>query len=198
MATSTWPKSGLPSDPGLPRMEPSASLLQKKKIGLAGLGRSCYIPTRLNPTAMLRRRFALKEDGMSIGAVCLAIAACTSNPASLITRDNVDLVEINHLYDEQGRLLLDQVIFYDWSPQHRRYNVRAWKLIKSQAQLPTKNRSGQFVATWHDDRTLRQIVAKSMVESWTQFDPELVERQFLSKDKRANLTKQLAPLTIRR
>ncbi len=135
---------------------------------------------------------------MSLGAVFLAVAACASNPTSLVTRDSVDLVEVNHLYDEQGRLLLDQVIFYDWSTQHRRYNVRAWKLVKSQSQLPTRNRAGAFVATWHDDRTLRQVVATSMVESWTQFDPELMERQFLPKDKRVNLTKNVGPPKIRR
>ena len=110
----------------------------------------------------------------------------------------MDLVEVNHLYDEQGRLLFDQLIYYDWSVEKRRYNVRAWRLVKNPSQLPTPHVSGGYVSLWHDDRTLRRVVAKSKRESWTQYDPELVERQFLSKDKRPNLTKHIAPDRLRR
>ncbi len=135
---------------------------------------------------------------MSLGAICLALAACGSTPTGLITEDRVDLVEVNHLYDEQGRRLFDQVIFYDWSADQRRFNVRAWRLVKSPSQLPLKHVSGGFVSIWHDDRTLRRVVAKSKRESWTQYDPELIDRQFLPKDKRPNLTKRIHTDRLRR
>ena len=52
-------------------------------------------------------------------------------PQDDVARESVDLIELNHFYDEQGRLVFDQVIFYDWSAADARYNVRAWRLVKN-------------------------------------------------------------------
>ena len=69
------------------------------------------------------------------------------NPTEDVAREKVDLMEVNHFYDEQGRLVFDQVIFYDWSPDHSRYMVRAWRLVKNPAQLPERDwRDGGYLA----------------------------------------------------
>lgn len=39
--------------------------------------------------------------------------------------DCCDLVELNHFYDEAGRLVFDQIIFWEWSPAESRFHVRA-------------------------------------------------------------------------
>jgi hypothetical protein len=97
-------------------------------------------------------------------------------------------MEVNHFYDEQGRLVFDQVIFYDWAPEHSRYNVRAWRLVKNPAQLPERDwRDGGYLAVWQDGEVLRRVRAASMRETWTQYDPELVEREYLPKERRREL-----------
>ncbi len=53
-----------------------------------------------------------------------------------ILRDQVDLIELNSFYDERGALVFQQVIFYDWSESDARYNVRAWRLVKHECQIP--------------------------------------------------------------
>jgi hypothetical protein len=107
----------------------------------------------------------------------------------------VDLVEVNHFYDDQGRHVFDQVIFYDWEAGHSRHMVRAWRLVKNPAQLPQRNwKDGSYSALWYDNDVLRRVQAKSMRESWTQYDPELVEREYLPKEKR----KDLQPMKIAR
>lgn len=121
-----------------------------------------------------------------------------SNPLNTLTTDRVDMVEINHLYDEQGRLLFDQIIYYDWHPKQKRYNVRAWRLIKSPSQVPYRRRNGGYLAIWHDGGVLRRVRAQVLRESWTQFDPELLERAYLPKEKRRDLSKQLNPAALRR
>lgn len=122
--------------------------------------------------------------------VCLV---CGLTPAENSIHDEVDLVEINHFHDEKGRLVFDQIIFYDWCPVQHRYNVRDWRLLKSVGQIPLRDwRSGQFLAIWHDFKdknVLRTIRAGSVRESWTQYDPELVEREFLAQEKRRELSK---------
>lgn len=118
-------------------------------------------------------------------------AAFGLTPTEDVAFDEVDLIELNHFHDEQGRLVFDQLIFYDWSVADSRYQVRAWRMLKTPAQIPRRNwREGGFVAIWHDTQNgdlLRKVKAQSLRESYTQYDPELVEREFLPKEKRRDL-----------
>lgn len=124
-------------------------------------------------------------------AVCLA--ALTLSPADEVTVDQVDLVEVNHFYDDQGRLVFDQIIYYDWSAMHNRYQVRDWRLLKTNTQIPLRDwRGGGYVSEWEDFKQrngLRLVKAKSVRETWTQYDPELIEREFLAQEKRVELTR---------
>jgi hypothetical protein len=109
-------------------------------------------------------------------------------PRGDIARETVDLMEINHFYDEHGRLVFDQVIFYDWSKDDARYMVRAWRLIKNPAQVPQRDwKEGGYVSVWQDGELLRQVRSQSFRETWTQYDPELVERDYLPKERRKEL-----------
>jgi hypothetical protein len=109
-------------------------------------------------------------------------------PRGDVARETVDLMEINHFYDEHGRLVFDQVIFYDWSKDDARYMVRAWRLIKNPAQVPQRDwKEGGYVAVWQDGELLRQVRSPSFRETWTQYDPELVEREYLPKERRKEL-----------
>jgi hypothetical protein len=56
------------------------------------------------------------------------------------------------------------------------------------SKLPYRSR-GKWIATWHEDKKLRKIVANAYRETWTQYDPEVLERKILHKDKRTGLTK---------
>lgn len=130
-------------------------------------------------------------------ALTLVLAGFTTGltPAEPAAHDEVDLMEINHFYDEQGRLLFDQVIFYDWSIEDGRYHVCAWRLLKDPAQLPRRNwQRNVYVATWHDGDLLRNVEARQLRETWTQHDPELVEREYLPKECRRELRKPLVAL----
>ena len=110
------------------------------------------------------------------------------SPRENVAREAVDLIEVNHFYDEHGRLVFDQVIFYDWSQDDARYMVRAWRLVKNPAQLPQRDwKDGGYAAVWQDGDLMRHVRAKSFRETWTQYDPELVEREFLPKERRKEL-----------
>jgi hypothetical protein len=121
-------------------------------------------------------------------AVCVNAAVLA--PAQDVACDQVDLVEVNHFYDEHGKRVFDQVIFYDWSESTSRYQVRAWRLLKSPNQYPLRNwERGDWSAVWNDGEVLREVRAAAFRETWTQYDPELVERDYLPKDKRRELIK---------
>jgi hypothetical protein len=103
--------------------------------------------------------------------------------------DAVDMVEVNHFYDDHGELVFDQLIFYDWCERANRFQVRAWRLLKATAQRPQRNwNGGGFVIVWHDGDLLRRVEAQVFRETWTQHDPEMDERSILAKEKRRELT----------
>ena len=127
---------------------------------------------------------------MGTTTLLLALSAIVaSTPRDEATVERVDLVELNHCFDEFGRPAIDQLIFYDWCTTQYRFQVRAWRMLKTPAQLPRPDVAGGYMIRWQDGVVLRQIYAKQFRETWTQYDPELTEREFLPKDKRRDLRK---------
>ncbi|MEQ8790501.1 MAG: hypothetical protein RIC55_29665 [Pirellulaceae bacterium] len=127
-----------------------------------------------------------------MGTIAIAILASavslTPNSHGVVANDRVDLIEVNHVYDERGRLSFSQIIFYDWSPRVGRFQVRAWRMLKTQSQIPHRDwTTNDFVAVWHDEGILREVHADNFRESWTQHDPELIEREHLPKERRREL-----------
>lgn len=105
--------------------------------------------------------------------------------------DEVDLVEINHYYDSRGRLVFDQVIFYDWAERDGRHHVVAWRLLKKTSQWPRRNwRNRNYECEWMDGPDHRRVIANHSTETWTQHDPELYERDFLPRERRRGLSKR--------
>lgn len=114
-------------------------------------------------------------------------------PHSDVVTEAVDLIEVNHFFDEQGRKVYDQVLFWDWNDWQGEYEVVAWRMLKTERQRP--RREGKiFITKWMDTQegdVWRCVMAKAFRETWTQHDPELREREKLSKEKRRGLSKPL-------
>jgi hypothetical protein len=93
----------------------------------------------------------------------------------------VDRVEINHYSDK-----FTQVIFWSWSEQRKRYDVRAWKMVEHESQLPRLS-NGRYVMRWTEFGQLREVTANRCNETRTKHDPELAEREILSQEQRRPL-----------
>jgi len=50
-------------------------------------------------------------------------------------RDRVDKVECNHFYDNNGRHVFDQIIYWDWNEIENRYDVVDWRSEKECTRL---------------------------------------------------------------
>ena len=82
--------------------------------------------------------------------IAVLISSYAGGNAQPVLEDHVDLIEINHHYDENGWLVMDQVIFYQWCSVKSRYRVRDWRPLKSFTQVPTKDHpSGKFITIWN-------------------------------------------------
>ena len=132
----------------------------------------------------------------TVGAVTLSTSVCMAalglQPIEPVALEQVDLVEINHYYDQRGKLVLDQIIFYEWCAERCRYQVRDWRLLKSANQLPRRNRHGNdYVAVWRDGQLLRKVHARAVRETWTLYDPEVADRENLPKNRRRKFSKSM-------
>ena len=123
-------------------------------------------------------------------ALTLVAIAPGSMRGTTAIKQRVDLIELNHFVDGDGREVFQQVIFYDWSRQQRRFHVRAWRLVKHQSQIPTRHwNPSRYECTWHDDGLLRTVWAPKLRETWSQKDPERVNRALFPEDRRVPLKK---------
>jgi hypothetical protein len=131
----------------------------------------------------------------NLASVCIWLAvfaapADVTAGADNFAQQRVDLIELNHFIDQDGREVFRQVLFYDWSPRHRRYIVRAWRLVKNDSLLPRRRWSPPvYECLWHDDGLLRHVTAPAFRETWTQHDPERTNRKLVSEDDRIPLAR---------
>lgn len=119
--------------------------------------------------------------------------------------DDVDLVEVNHFHDEQGKQVYTQIIFYDWNESKSRFDIVAWRILPKRlpssakkstdyaADLPVYNeRTGTYVVTWNDMKTgagMRKVNAGACRETFTQFDPEQEARTKLPLEQRRGFSR---------
>jgi len=109
-------------------------------------------------------------------------------PVETVARESCDRIEVNSFYDDQGRLVFDQLLFSDWDGE--RFQLRAWRMVKHQSQLPQlSNQTGRYECRWFDGELERVVSAPVVSWSRTQYDPELTEREWLAKEHRRELRK---------
>ena len=70
--------------------------------------------------------------------LCL-VMVLSGDPPEIAVTDYVDLVEVNHYFDNAGKPVFNQLIFYNWDEPAGRYNVCAWRLLKNPSQVPVRN-----------------------------------------------------------
>jgi len=121
----------------------------------------------------------------------LAIVKADVNTAS----DHCDLIEHNSYHDASGRLVLDQLIFWEWSPSLDRYHVREWTLSDNDKQPQRDYRSGLWITKYTDrDAKLDRVIKSAHYRrSFTQVDPERENQKLLPESERHGLIKRLPP-----
>jgi hypothetical protein len=121
-------------------------------------------------------------------ALAYVVGVGADSPDAKNVRRSIDLIELNHFVDKEGREVFRQLIFFDWSPQAKRFHVRSWRLVNHDSQLPIRRWNPEgFECSWVDGDLIRQVRSPQMRETWTQEDPERANRKFLPEDRRIPL-----------
>lgn len=104
-------------------------------------------------------------------------------PEPWVVKESVAEIELSHVYADDGRHVLTQLIFRDWHHTGE-YRIIDWRLVNKANMLPRDNR-----VTWWDGDVLRQIRATSVIETWRQHDREAEDRAILPLEHRRELRK---------
>jgi hypothetical protein len=111
-----------------------------------------------------------------------------------VLRDRCDLAEMHNFYDEHGRLIFTQLVWWSWNPREHRMDCIDWRLCKQPAQIPERGwERGGFMAAWLDGEQMRVVRSNGFIESWGQVDVELIAREVLPKDQRRGLSHRQRP-----
>ncbi|GAB5405157.1 MAG: hypothetical protein Aurels2KO_33880 [Aureliella sp.] len=118
----------------------------------------------------------------------LIASAGHSQGGSECVSEKVDLIELNHHYDDLGRHNYDQVIFYEWCPEYKRFHVIAWCLVdEEETRRPRRSaRLGKWTVHWQDRNPgiVRVVESRLFRETWSQVDPERANKELLQEKHR--------------
>lgn len=115
-------------------------------------------------------------------------------PVSPVVDDTADMIEVNHYFDQNGQPVFVQIIFWEWLADESAYRVFAWRMLKSAEQLPVYDWWREcYVSCFSDQNVLRRVRAPCVRDTWTQYDPELLDRQFLPQQSRRGLARESPP-----
>jgi hypothetical protein len=119
------------------------------------------------------------------GVDMLAILLLCTLPLDLAKCDQADIVEINHHYDYDGRHVFTQSIWWELGDDSE-FVVIDWRMQKLQDLTPIPTRGG-YLQVWEDGERIRVVRSRHYRETWTQYDPELLDRERIPKEQRREL-----------
>ena len=123
----------------------------------------------------------------------LLTAISTGSSHSMVARQSVDLIELHHSYDDVGRHVFDQIVFYEWSDERQNYRVIAWRMVKRDEQLPVRTWNPRgYRCIWQDEGILREVWSPLFRETWSQHDPERANRKLFPEASRPELAQPSA------
>lgn len=114
-------------------------------------------------------------------AICLLVSLPDAN-------DSFDLIELNHVYDSNGKHILDQYI--GWQCVDGKFRCEFW-CFQNRFTFPTRDlaRGGWLMVGRKTTEGVRPRLVRSrhFHETWLQFDPEVENRDVFPQSKRRGL-----------
>lgn len=104
-----------------------------------------------------------------------------------VVHSQCHLIEKNNFYDGEGRLVFTQLIAWNQYPDGK-LHVWFWKMFKDGTKNVTLIELRRGAEIWFDqDGQLVQIRSLSFLESWTQVDVEVLDRECIPQESRPKI-----------
>lgn len=120
-----------------------------------------------------------------LGIQCLT---WVDDPPEYLLRDQIDVTEINQVFDQKGECAFRQYLFYDWDTASQRLRIRAWRPLHNvEIPMAVDPRTGQSVLVFYDSGILRVIRSVDHWQSNTTYDNERQEKKLFPASDRLGL-----------
>lgn len=121
-------------------------------------------------------------------AVLLAVLCLLDDPGVIVRR--YDVLEINHVYDEQAKHVFSQVLAWRWSD----YGLHCQWWMRHEPRYHVIRERDTYSTLIHPSlgATVR-VEAPCFRETWTQWDREIVDRQCFPPHLRSGFPSRLVP-----
>ncbi len=111
----------------------------------------------------------------------IALLLALGSGSNRVAPVQVDRLELNHYYNDDGVFAYDQIIAYEWSPDYRQWHVREWCLVSDLEKYPQK-----IGGRWHAKIRV-QVVSDIFCETYSNYDPERVNKRYKREEDRRPL-----------
>jgi hypothetical protein len=117
-------------------------------------------------------------------AVCLV-------PYAGPVEDRVDVVEVNTVYcADNGTVVLEQIVLWASHPDTGDLRVVTWRWFRPPIEAPVYDHArGVWRLIWFDGLILRDVRGVTRKRSYTLYDPEVADREYLPKEQRRELSR---------
>lgn len=116
----------------------------------------------------------------------LAIALAVFISAGSVPSQQVDLIELNHFKSADGFCEFTQLIFWEWSPDYRRYHVMGWRLGDDLSRRVTCKR-GEWTCKVVVNGCTYIVRSGGFRETFTTVDPERRNLAIFPMDMRSGM-----------
>lgn len=95
-----------------------------------------------------------------------------------VLRDRCDLTEQNFFYDENGKLVFEQIVWFDFERGTGTERIVDWRMAKEPSMEPYYDHSSrEWVTRFFDNNVLREVRSKFGRTVWLQYDSEVTARE---------------------
>ena len=110
-----------------------------------------------------------------------SLASAYSPHQSIVNQETVGFVHDNYYYDDQGRQIFRQLIF-ESEYGGKIDQIRDWRLVKAPLHYYSQGGYHYFLVDYKD--SFGVVRSRNHIRSYTQYDPEIREREDWPKKKR--------------
>ena len=123
-----------------------------------------------------------------MASIILALILGSGGPLPLRSSDHFDVIELNNIVSDDGRIHWSQFLFIDWHSDVRQFHVEHWTMAGSDVPHYDFKRK-KYVLRYFDkfSGVMREITAGSYRERTSTRDYELEDQEVYPKSMRRGL-----------
>ena len=117
-------------------------------------------------------------------AICAVMCGVPRVAAQPTTSISVDVIELNHVYDDRCQIRFHQLIYWRWHVSDRKFHVAHWRMVDEQHYVARHGLGFRDCYQMPDFGMRYTVDANSYRETWTQYDRELLDHAEWPVDRR--------------